>query len=71
MTDNYWPDPLELIDMQEAVQAGQEIAIIGDRKFRIRYDEKTFYVAPVDGFAPVGHFEYDHAFDEIVKREDT
>jgi len=65
--DNYsWPDPLELIDMEEAVKERKTKAMIGDREFRIRYEDKYFVVSPVEGFSPYGQFDYEHTFDEIT-----
>lgn len=64
--DNHWPDPLQLIELHEAVTKKQTKATIGGRQFTIRYDKSTFFVSPVEGFTPSGHFEYDHAFDEIL-----
>lgn len=65
MGDNHWPDPLELQEMQDAVEARKPSAIIGGRPFNFRYEEKMFWVTPVLGFVPRGCFEYDHAFDEL------
>jgi hypothetical protein len=70
MPDSYWPDPLELIELHEAVTNRQREAKIGGRKFTIRYEDRTFFVKPVKGFSPVGHFSYDHTFDEILTKED-
>lgn len=66
--DNYWPDPLELIELHEAVTKHLTKATIGGRQFTIRYDEKEFFVKPVQGFVPTGHFDYNHAFDEILEK---
>jgi hypothetical protein len=70
MGDNFWPDPLELMDLKDAVDARRTRVIIGDKEFKIRYLESTFHVVPIEVFVPCGYFAYDTAFDEILIKEE-
>jgi len=63
--DNFWPDPLQLQEMQDAVNARKTRATIGGKEFTIKYSDDTFFVSPVEGFAPCGHFDYIHTFDDL------
>lgn len=60
-----WPTPLELIDLQYAVRAGQERVTLSGREFKIHYEQEKSRVTPVDGFVPCGWFLYKEAFREI------
>lgn len=64
--DNHWPNPLQLIELKDAVERRSTNVIIDDVHFTIRYDEKTFYVKPKNGFVPSGHFDYETTFAEIT-----
>lgn len=66
MPDNYWPNPLQLFVLKDAVDRREQYVEIDGKKFMIRYEEKTFFIKPVDGFVPCGYFEYASAFDEIM-----
>lgn len=63
--DNFWPDPLQLITIQEAVERRATKVLIDEEVFIIRYDKDSFYIKPSDGFIPSGHFDYKTAFAEI------
>lgn len=72
MSDNHWPNPLELQDIKDAVDARKHRHMVGDKLFNFTYQQKTFHVKPVEGFIPCGYFEYEHAFDDIlIKDQDS
>lgn len=50
-------DPLEAIDLVDAVKARKKRAKIGDRMFTLNYEATRVYYSPVDGFAPSGWLE--------------
>jgi len=49
-------NPLAVMDLQDAVKAEKETAVLDGRKFLIKYvDEKTIFYKPEEGFAPCGY----------------
>jgi hypothetical protein len=61
-----WPDPLQLMELRDLVEAGKERGFIGTREFTIRYAGEMFFVKPVKGMAPCGWFDRKTAFIELT-----
>lgn len=51
-------NPLEVLDLQEAIKAKKKIAVLQGRKFHISYyreeGEDKIHYKPVEGFTPCG-----------------
>lgn len=61
-----WPDPLELLDLMDAIDVGQPQVILGGKLFNIFRKEGTLYwVAPTEGFTPCGYFDRKTSFVEV------
>jgi len=61
-----WPDPLQLLEIRDAVRKGATKVTLDGREFTIKYRENgDFSIWPVEGFVPGGHFELEYAFKEL------
>lgn len=52
-------NPLEIMDLQDAVKLRKKKIKLGEREFILEYreDGKVVYYHPSDGFAPAGYIE--------------
>jgi hypothetical protein len=60
-----WPDPLQLLEIRDAVRKNAPQVDLDGKKFNIDYKENGFWISPVHGFAPCGEFNGKTAFQEI------
>lgn len=49
--------PLEIIELQESVMAGEKDVIIGNRLFSLKYEGDVVFFKPVEGDIPCGFFK--------------
>lgn len=61
-----WPDPLELLDLHDAIIASENYVILNGKMFSIYYQgDNMFYLSPTEGFVPCGWFDRRTCFAEI------
>jgi hypothetical protein len=56
---NSWPDPLELLDIMDAVDAKKTRVYLNGRAFNIKYKEDRAFVQLAGSYAPCGWFSED------------
>jgi hypothetical protein len=54
-----WPDPLELLDIMDAVDAKKTRVYLNGRAFDIKYKEGKAFVSLHGAYAPCGWFSED------------
>ena len=54
-------DPLQTIELQDAIRRRDEIVLIGKREFQLTYystvEGEKVHFTPVEGFIPMGHLD--------------